>query len=500
MPTYTVQSPDGVSVDIQGDSLPDEPTLDQIFSKAKAVKQSGANTSIVNSVSHNRPEDAMRSAVVSGTPTSPNEIGPPTPIMPFRIPRPSEQFSKDYPRTSGIVGGVESTAESALSPAGLAIGAGSMLAPYIGIPARVMAAAGGAAMVPPMLRSINNAIQTPDTKTRWQSGTEAAGMGLMAFTGLNEGLNPPRAGLPASAIEGAKSIIPDSVDPMITERYTKAVRPTVVGKATATQMDTANSRAVEAVKSIVANKGDLNILDQYGEPTGKLPETLHQFSQAIEQTKAKIFQQYDALQSQAGEAGAKVDLTPISEELTKVAENPVVKDIHPAVADYADGMAKSLSERSVYTPSQAQEAIAHLNAKLEAFYKNPTYENASAASVDAMMANKLRSGLDETIDSATGEAYQPLKNQYGALSSIEKDVAHRAIVDARRNVKGLVDFTDIFSASDLVKGLATQNPAMLASAAAKKGFAEWIKWKNNPNVTVRKMFQGVDNATQIQTP
>lgn len=272
-------------------------------------------------------------------------------------------------------------------------------------------------------------------------------------------------------------------------QFTKSIRPTVVGKTTAAQVDKYNARAVDAVKSIVENKKNLLLPDEYGNMVAKLPESLSDFSQAIAQTKAKYFEQYNAMQQAAGKSGATVDLAPISTELEKIASSAVVKDMQPSVAQYAQDMAATLGERRLYTTDEAQAAIAQLNAKLQAYYKNPTYENATKSSVDAMIANRMRAGLDESITKATEPGYQGLKNKFGALSEIEKDVNHRAIVDARKNEKGLIDYTDFFSAANVVKGIASGDPSLMAAGATSKALSAWYKHRVNPNTIVRKMFK-----------
>lgn len=279
----------------------------------------------------------------------------------------------------------------------------------------------------------------------------------------------------------------------------KAIRPTVVGKGNAPQIAQYYNRATDAVKNIVANRANLELTDASGNIVkNALPRTLSQFSEAIDQTKKTIFKQYDDLARQAGEEGAFVSLKPVSRELAKLADDQVMNDLYPNVASYIKQRAVSLAERGSYTAQQAQDAIRLMNKSLEAFYKNPSFETASRASVDAMVVNNLRKGLDDVIEKTTGAGYQELKNSYGSLKAIEKEVAHRAVVDARKNVKGLIDFTDIFTGGELVAGLATMNPAMIARAGVQRGIMSWYKRITSPNYHVNKMFSGVEDINKRQ--
>jgi len=279
----------------------------------------------------------------------------------------------------------------------------------------------------------------------------------------------------------------------------KAIRPTVVGKGNAPQIAQYYNRATDAVKNIVANRANLELTDASGNIVkNALPRTLSQFSEAIDQTKKIIFKQYDDLARQAGEEGAFVSLKPVSKELARLANDKVMNDLYPNVTSYISQRAVSLSERGAYTAEQAQEAIRLMNKSLEAFYKNPSFETASRASVDAMVVNHLRKGLDDVIEKTTGAGYQELKNSYGSLKAIEKEVAHRAVVDARKNVKGLIDFTDIFTGGELVAGLATMNPAMIARAGVQRGIMSWYKRITSPNYHVNQMFSSVEDISKRQ--
>jgi hypothetical protein len=117
-----------------------------------------------------------------------------------------------------------------------------------------------------------------------------------------------------------------------------------------------------------------------------------------------------------------------------------------------------------------------------------------------MIANNLRKGLDSSIESLTSPGYQTLKNKYGALKTIERDVNRRAIVDARKNVKGLIDFSDIFSGSQVFNGIVTMNPAVAGQGMAAKAIASLYKHYNNPNAIVKRMFTKTENMMKSQPP
>lgn len=278
----------------------------------------------------------------------------------------------------------------------------------------------------------------------------------------------------------------------------KGIRPSHAGVKDYIGMSKFIKRGREAVKAIFSNKKNLNLVDEFGEQTGKLPETLDQFAQAVQQTKRKLFQAYDAMTQVAGKAKARIALNPIAREFDKIAADRVIQRLHPEVAEWASRKSHALKKLVSLTPDQVQDEIAHANAITKAFQQNPTPQAIKTVTAEAMYANLLRKSLDSRIEQAAGPGYQALKNQYGALKTIEKDVIKRAIVDARKNTKGLIDFSDIASAAEMAKGLSMIGtkgaPGSLVSGGIMKAIAEWYKHLNSPNTAIKQMFQAFEKA------
>lgn len=321
---------------------------------------------------------------------------------------------------------------------------------------------------------------------------------------VKEGLNLADDALKASQRIGGAERVGKALDASIDTGIEKGIRPTVVGKNNLAQMEKYKEKAREAVKTVVRYKDKIKLTDEFGEATSKLPQTLNQFSQAIDQTKKAIYKKYDDLATKAGKAGASVELNPIAKELSTLFKSPVLNDIAPEIVQYAKKRGTALVKRGQYTTKQAQEAIEQLNKSLESFYKNPSPGEFSRLQVDALIVNNMRKSLDDVIEKSTEKGYQGLKNLYGSLKAIEKDVSKRAIVDARKNAKGLIDFTDIFSAGDIIAGVATLNPAQISKGVFQKMIASLYKMKNDPNRIIRKMFEGAERSLKktedLKTP
>lgn len=276
----------------------------------------------------------------------------------------------------------------------------------------------------------------------------------------------------------------------------KAIRPTVVGKRTAPQAKKYYEKAKMAVKNIIDNKNNLVLTDIDGNAVTGLPKTLKQFSEAIDQTKKSIYQQYHSMATEAGEAGSLFNADNILTKLDDVAND--LKH-NPQVRKYANDLKAEIEELHGQPPDIIEARIADLNNSLSGFYEGRVSK--AKAQVDSSVANLMRNELDNNIMSAVGSGYQNLKNQYGALKTLEKEVNHRAIVNARKNTKGLLDFSDVFTGGEIIGGVLSANPAWVVRGVAGKGIMQYVKFLNNPDRIVKGMFSDAEkliNKSSIQ--
>lgn len=281
------------------------------------------------------------------------------------------------------------------------------------------------------------------------------------------------------------------LDATIKKGVDKGIKPTVRNKSNFSQMAEFEKRANKAVRTIAENKDKLNLVDELGEPITH-PKSAAQFAQAIEQTKQRIYKQYHEMAVAAGDAGSRFDAAPVVSKLEKVADD---LSYSPQIREYAATLKDELGELAGAAPDVVESRIKELNSSLSGFYEGRVSK--AKAQLDASSANLMREELDRSITSAAGEGYQQLKNQYGALKSVEKEVNHRAIVNARRGGKSLVDMTDIFTGGDLVGGLISQNPALIARGVFGRATKEIIKKVNDPDRYIEQMFK---KAYQEYTP
>jgi hypothetical protein len=285
-----------------------------------------------------------------------------------------------------------------------------------------------------------------------------------------------------------------TIESNILTKFEKGVKPLINARTTPGRVAAYREDILTAVKTIKENQPNLTFNDIPGGEaiSGTLPKSLQELSDALEQTKGSIFAKYDALAKQTGDAGIKVNVGAIADELSSVINNKALAITNPRAIDYAVSLQERLSNAGGIDAVTAQEVIKNLNKELEAYYRNPTYDMGSRATIDAMVANKMREGLDSAVTSTTGKSYQGLKDQYSALKTIERDVIKASLRDARKNVKGPIDFTDVFSGGQVVNGILSLNPATVAQGVTAKAIASFYKFLNNPNRAIESMFKSVD--------
>jgi len=292
----------------------------------------------------------------------------------------------------------------------------------------------------------------------------------------------------------------DAAERAITSLYTRAVKPSIAGKGTASAVDRYNAQARDAISSIVQTKPNLQF--DNGATVGELPKTLEHFGEAVEQTKAGIFQKYDALAKQAGDRGAVVPLRGVADELRKLAAEQVVKDLHPETAAYAMQRAVTLAGRGSYSTADAQKAVQQFNQSLKSFYAAPSYESASRASVDVLIANQLRKGLDVAIENAGAPGYQVLREQYRSLKTIEDGVVKAAQREARKEPGGglFTSLTNAMSAEELARGIFTMDPSAIATSVGIRSIAKYVSYLRSPNRAVQKLFESAERQSQAAPP
>jgi len=297
------------------------------------------------------------------------------------------------------------------------------------------------------------------------------------------------------AIGGAGAGFSKIIQPIkqdLTNYIAKAIKPSFSGKIGDIASGKYYDDAIKAFEVIVDNKEAIKLTDELGNLSKKLPENRQELLQAIQDVKTSIFKKYNDLAVGAGKEGATFNAKSIIDDLVKVTEDV---SYNPQIRKYANDLISEMSELGGKAPEVIQSRIKDLNESLGGFFAGRV--DKAKARLDASVASKLNQSLDELVTRITGEAYRPLRLEYGALKSIEKDVARQVALELRRNQKGLIDFTDIFTGGDILAGVI--DPTSLIRGLGGRGIKEVYKYLNNPNRYVKKIFEAIEKQ-KAKTP
>jgi len=298
------------------------------------------------------------------------------------------------------------------------------------------------------------------------------------------------AGILTDAWKATDNIV--VLDKKTTDLINKWIKPTVAWKQSAADLVKFQENVVKWVDTIIENKASLKLTNEFGEIIEWTPNSLQQYSESIWQTKKTIFNKYNNI---AKEAGKTVDIPVdnIAKELTDIINNKTLDISSPWLREYAQTMQDNLAKIERMGVEEAQTLTQQLNKKLQAFYRNPNANDIWKNMIDNLINNNLKQSIDNSITSAMWDAqYSALKSKYSELVSVEKEVAKRALVEARKANKWLMDLTDIFSAWEIVGWLAAMNPAMIAKGIVQKGVKDWFKRLNSPDRNIKKLFERVE--------
>lgn len=325
------------------------------------------------------------------------------------------------------------------------------------------------------------------------------GAGAVGARAVKRGIGNALESVPqVSTPTRVPSIVQTGITPeaksAIVEAYNRSIKPNFNQLTTPQKQFKYQNDVNTSLASIVANKQNLSFVDETtGEVvTGRTPQNLKEYTEAIQQTERDIFQEYNTLAEQAGEVGAFVDNIRVANSLDEVINSKRLKVSSPETIRYAEELKQTLLRTPKLSIVEAQDIIADFNNQLAAFYSKATPDAFSQTMVKAQVANQLRQAIDDSIGAIDGAPYQTIKAEYGALKNIERDVMRAYLRDARRNTKGLIDFTDVFSGGQVISGILSFNPASIAQGVAQKAIATGIKALNDPNRAVKKMFEQME--------
>ena len=289
----------------------------------------------------------------------------------------------------------------------------------------------------------------------------------------------------------------------------KSIKPTVKGKQNAKDFDKFIDNTMDSVDAMVKNKWVLQYTDDaWNIVKWELPKNMREFSEAIDSMKRYVYQEYDDIAKQAWDAGAKVNLNKVYQQLDDMADDISANMANPAwrktVEQYKDILLQYTDDAWNISMEQATKLTQEYNNLLKAFFKNPNMNDVSKNAIIAQMNKWVKSAINDWIDDALWNAikwwskasaqYSELKQLYWKLLSIEDEVSKRALVLARNNSKWLSQtMIDSLSAWDIAEALLTLDAWKVAKWTAMKLIWNIYKNLNSPDRNLQQLFRLMEN-------
>ncbi len=315
---------------------------------------------------------------------------------------------------------------------------------------------------------------------------------------VKESLKYKGTGLPEKTLaERVKA-----TDEAIKTGIDKGVKPSVVGKGTLTKRAGFYDKATAAVKNIADLRDQIKITDPTtGEAVEGPPKNVAQAAEATDQAMKLIWKKTTEVMKSAGEQGAELDTKAPINYLDKMAND---LGNTPEMRAAAEGLKPAIEELDGQAPDVIARRMAQYNEDLKNYYKSGV--GGDTATLKAGVMAELRAAMDKSINDVLDKpGNQDLRDQYGEMKTLDKEMQHRATVVGRAAPKGLfAGIADAGAIVELTRAIMHLDPASLASSFAIKGLAEYIKKLNSPDSNIAKMFESVydlkDKATEAGQP
>jgi hypothetical protein len=223
---------------------------------------------------------------------------------------------------------------------------------------------------------------------------------------------------------------------------------------------------------------------------------------AWNQARKEIFNRYHSIAEKSGQT-VKTDITPMVDELNNVLTSKTTSQAKDAakniLKELQDNFSIKLNDKGgvIYNDVNAldlEKYISDLGQQASGALQGAT--DKAYSKVAAQISNAGRKVLDDIIERSTGQGaeYQALKNEYGALKSIEQDLVKVLQKQARQVGGGIGDWFQIFNSGDLVAGMISQNPQYLAQGLAKSILGFTKQNLSSPDRFLKRAFKQAGQA------
>lgn len=281
-------------------------------------------------------------------------------------------------------------------------------------------------------------------------------------------------------------LVPALIDGPPESLMTRAVKPgkNNVGWATDVQ------KAIPLMKSAE---------QQLGRPVAGIDDALEAASTA----KKGIWQQYQARQEAAGLTGATFDGNKIADAMVSSIDKRTAAQ-NPGLVQKVQATANTY--RRPMPLSEAEDYLQSANKDLNSYYaKNKVSrqvaENDPEISSTLAEAEALRSALYSKLDQLSGPGAAQLKQAYGSISNVEKELYGRKLVADRQMPESLSEqLSTARGAGKIAKGVVTLSPGDVLEGVQSIAVSRALKARNTSDAMIARAFQSAKPAQPFPQP
>jgi len=224
---------------------------------------------------------------------------------------------------------------------------------------------------------------------------------------------------------------------------------------------------------------------------------------AADLAKKQVWQQYQQRLGPAAARGAVIDGNQIADAMVSSIDKRTALQ-NPGLVQRVQQVADTY--RRPLSLGDAEDFLQSTNKDLNTYYaKNKVGQNVALNDPDIASTvaegNALRSALYSKLDQLTGPGAAQLKQAYGSLTNIEKELYGRQLVAARQNPESLPEqMGTIRGAGKILKGVATFDPGDVLEGAQNIAVSRALKARNSSDAMISRAFEKAQPATPFPMP
>lgn len=364
------------------------------------------------------------------------------------------------------------------------VGYGAEVASYLPVGRGVKAV--GTAVAQPFKQSIKqSALQT--AKEGVAGGVLGSAGQQLQEKGKVNLLETSLSGLAGGALGGALGAAGSGLSRLVSKVPAQEVKRRAV-EATSKALGISGKRpATQALVQPEKMAQGLVTIQKYAPVDTKSENIFDDTVKSLVNAKENVFQIYDDIARESGKAGVDIDTQPLESKLSKyltgITTGPKRQRAERILSELRTNFPTGKA-----SPTEMQDYIRLLNEELGGVTGGA---ERGAVGVTSEFTRSAREALDDAI-SRTGSEYQVFKDDYAALKSIEDSLVKQYQKVMRKKGGGLTDYADMIANAEMLSGIVSANPALMAKSLALRLGSKVIKNLNDPETWLRKAFEGIE--------